>query len=246
MGTRVGVVLPYRATDDLISFVESNLDLRADLIFAGAQDGLADDELRELSSGVPPGSFVEFLSDGSMVYLTHECVAGNLGKHARRLLDDGCDAVMICCSMDYPELDAMERVITPSTVLKNAAQALLSEGGRLGVVQPIEEGKDFEIQHWQAFCRQNNLELVSVVASPDVPGAEQEGDEYMVKAVRQLVDQGAEVIALDCLAFTDTHHRLVAEATGKPTLRPMSLSANLIADAFLVTPADQPPVGDAD
>jgi protein AroM len=174
------------------------------------------------------------LSDGSTVYLTHDCVAGNLGKHARRLLDDGCDAVMICCTMDYPELDAIERVITPSTVLKNSALAILPEGGTLGVVQPLEDGKDFEIQHWQAFCRQHHLELLSVVAAPDVPGAEQESDEQMVATVGRLVDQGADVIALDCMAFTAKHHRLIAEATGKPTLRPMSLTASLISEAVLV------------
>ena len=233
MARRVGVVLPYRVSDNLVAFVEANLDLAAELEFAGSQDGFTDDELRELSKGNPPGSFVEILADGSTVFLTHEFVAENLGTHARRLLDEGCDAVMICCTMDYPELDAIERVITPSTVQKNAALAILPAGGTLGVVQPIEEGKDFEIQHWQAFCGRHDLGLFSVVASPEVPGAEQGDDEQLVEAVRSLVDQGADVIALDCMAFTDDHRRLVAEVTGKPTLRPMSLTASLIAEAFL-------------
>jgi len=246
MPKRIGVVLPYRITDDLVSFVESTLDLPANLEFAGAQDGLTDDELRELSRGVPPGSYAEILSDGSTVYLTHECVAGNLGKHAWSLLDDGCDAVMICCTMDYPELDAIERVITPSTVLKNSALAILPEGGTLGVVQPLEDGKNFEIQHWQAFCRQHHLELSSVVAAPDVPGAEEESDEHMVETVGQLVDQGADVIALDCMAFTAKHHRLIAEATAKPTLRPMSLTASLVEEAFLITATGKLPTDESD
>ncbi len=237
MPTRIGVVLPYRASDDLIAFVESTLDLSANLEFAGAQDGLTDDELSELSRGVPPGSYAEILSDGSTVYLTHDYVAGNLGKHARRLLDDGCDAVMICCTMDYPELDSIERVITPSTVLKNSALAILPEGGTLGVVQPLEDGKDFEIQHWRTFCRRNDFHLVSVVAAPDVPGAEQESDDQMVEAVRHLVGRGADIIALDCMAFTDKHYQLIAKATGKLVLRPMSLTASLITEAFLVTEA---------
>jgi protein AroM len=235
MSTRIGVVLPYRTTDDLISFVESNLDLPANLEFAGAQDGFADDELRELGKGIPPGSFVEILSDGSTVFLSHEFVAANLGTHARRLLDDGCDAVMICCSMDYPELDAIDRVITPSTVLKNAALAILPAGGTLGVVQPLEEGKEFEIQHWQAFCGRHGLGLVSVVAAPEVPGAEEADNELMVEAVRSLVDRGADVIALDCMAFTDAHRRLIVETNGKPTLRPMSLTGSLIAEGFLTS-----------
>jgi len=246
MPTRIGVVLPYRTSDDLIAFVESTLDLPADLEFAGAQDGLTDDKLRELSRGVPPGSYAEILTDGSTVYLTHDCVVGNLGKHARRLLDVGCDAVMICCTMDYPELEAIEGVITPSTVLKNTALAILPEGGTLGVVQPLEDGKDFEIKHWQAFCRQHHLGLLSVVAAPDVPGAEQESDEQMVEAVGHLVDQGVDVIALDCMAFTDKHHRLIAEATGKPTLRPMSMTASLIAEAFLVTATGKLPTDESD
>lgn len=233
MATRIGVVLPYRRTDDLIAFVGANLDLSADLEFAGAQDGFTDDELRELSEGNPPGSFVEIMEDGSAVFLTHEFVATNLGSHAERLLDDGCDAVMICCSMDYPELDAIDRVITPSTVLKNAALAILPVGGTLGVVQPLEEGKDFEIQHWQAFCRRNDFGLVSVVAAPELPGEEKADDQMIVEAVQSLVERGADVIALDCMAFTDDHRRLVAEATGKPTLRPMSLTGSLIEEAFL-------------
>jgi protein AroM len=233
MDTRIGVVLPYRATDDLIAFVRANLDLPANLEFAGAQDGFTDDELRKLSEGIPPGSFADVLADGTTVFLTHEFVAQNLETHARRLLEDGCDAVMICCSMDYPELDAIDRVITPSTVLKNAALAILPAGGTLGVVQPLEDGKDFEIQHWQAFCRRNDLGLVSVVAAPELPGEEAADDQMIVEAVRSLVDRGADVIALDCMSFTDEHRNLVAQATGNPTLRPMSLTGSLIAEAFL-------------
>jgi len=246
MEKRIGVVLPYRASDDLVSFVESNLHLPAQVEIIGAQDGLSDEELFDLSRGVPPGAYVEILSDGSTAYLTHDLVAENFGKQSRRLLEEGCDAVMICCTMDYPELDALDRVITPMTVLKSSALAILPSGGTLGVVQPIEESKDFEIQRWQAFCRDHDLGLVSVVAAPEVPGAEEESDEKMVEAVGRLVDQGADVIALDCMAFTAKHHRLIAEATGKPTLRPMSMTASLIAEAFLVSATGKLPTDEND
>jgi len=235
MPTRIGVVLPYRKTDELVEFVESHLSLPTQLEIVGAQDGLSDEDLLELSQGIPPGAYLEVLADGSTVYLTHDCVAENFGRQASRLLETGCDAVMICCTMDYPELDSLDRVITPMTVLKSAALAVMPDGGTLGVVQPIEESKDFEIQRWQAFCSQHDLGLVSVVAAPEVPGAEEESEEQMVEAVSRLVDQGAQAIVLDCMAFTDEHRRLIAEATGKPTLRPMSLTADLISDAFVVS-----------
>lgn len=242
MALRIGVVLPYRARDDLITFVESTLDLAADLEIVGAQDGLRDDDLRELGRDVPPGAYAEILADGSTVFLTHQCVAGNFAKQARRLLDEGCDAVMVCCTMDYPELDAMRRVVTPYTVLQHVALAMLTRGGTLGVMQPLETAKDFELERWRAFCESNDLELVSVVAAPDVPGAEEGSEDEMAASARSLANSGADVIVLDCMAYTDKHHALVAAAAGRPVLRPMSLTASLISEAFALNAAGIGPI----
>ena len=51
---KMGVLVPYRSDPEMIAFVEEHLDLEADLVVRGSQDGMSDEELRALSEGVEP------------------------------------------------------------------------------------------------------------------------------------------------------------------------------------------------
>ena len=118
---------------------------------------------------------------------------------------------------------------------KYAADASLGAGGTIGVIQPVEVAAEEEIQHWLVLGEQHGLRIVSTIAAPEVPGEEviASDDEY-VDATRSLLEQKADVIVLDCMAYTPHHRDLVAAASnGTPVLLAMQLTTEMVAHAYL-------------
>lgn len=233
MPKKIGVLLPYRMDNELVEFVKENLNLGAELAFRGAQDGMDDDQLRELGRGIAPNSYAEILGDGSTIFISRDTVVEGMRKQTENLLNDGCDAVMICCSLPWPELDSIKNVVTPNAILESSAVSISAKGGTIGVMQPIREAMDDEIQHWLALGKKHSLGIVSEFAAPQVPGeAAASTAEIFTQAAQSQAEKGAELIVLDCMAYTDAHRVLVARASGKPVLRAMSLTASVLAQAY--------------
>lgn len=231
--TTIGVLVPYRSDSEMIAFVEEHLDLEADLVVCGSQDGMSDDELRALSEGVESNSYAEILEDGSTVNITREVVLEGLQRQAQRLLEDGCDAVMICCTLPWDELDAMAGVVTPYTILEDTAATVAGESGAIGVMQPVEAAMEEEIQHWLALGERRGLEIHARYAAPQVPGEDVVfSDDQYAEVARSLASQDVDVIVMDCMAYTEHHRALVAEASGKPVLRAMQLTGTVVEHAY--------------
>ncbi|MYA86138.1 MAG: AroM family protein [Acidimicrobiaceae bacterium] len=231
--TTIGVLVPYRSDPEMIAFVEEHLDLEADLVVCGSQDGMSDDELRALSEGVEPNSYAEILEDGSTVNITREVVLEGLQRQAQRLLHDGCDAVMICCTLPWDELDAMAGVVTPYTILEDTAATVAGGSGAIGVMQPVEAAMEEEIQHWLALGERHGLEIHARYAAPQVPGEDVVfSDDQYAEVARSLAVQDVDVIVMDCMAYTEHHRAVVAEASGKPVLRAMQLTGMVVEHAY--------------
>lgn len=230
---KMGVLVPYRSDPEMIAFVEEHLDLEADLVVRGSQDGMSDEELRALSEGVEPNSYAEILEDGSTVNITREVVLEGMQSQARRLLDDGCEAVMICCTLPWTELDAMSDVVTPYTILEDTAATIAGSGGAIGVMQPVEAAMEEEIAHWLALGERRGLEIHARYAAPQVPGEDVVfSDDQYAEVARSLAAQDVDVIVMDCMAYTEHHREVVSEASGKPVLRAMQLTGMVVEHAY--------------
>ena len=124
------------------------------------------------------------------------------------------------------KLRATALIISSALSLASAeanAFALLPKGGTLGVVQPDGNTWDEEIKHWQAL----DVPVVSSIISPHENSLEE-----LAEATQGLVDQGADLIVLDCLAFTREHWQRVREVTAKPVLLPMSIMGKVLDEAY--------------
>ena len=231
--TRIGALVPYRSDPEMIGFVKEHLDLEAELVVRGSQDGMTDEELRTLSEGVEPNSYAEILDDGSTVNITRDVVLEGLQRQARSLLDDGCSAVIICCTLPWVELDAMQDVVTPYTILEDTAATIAGEGGAVGVMQPVEAAMEEELEHWLALGERRGLEIHARYAAPQVPGEEVVfSDDQYAEVARSLAAQDVDVIVMDCMAYTEHHRAVVAEASGKPVLRAMQLTGTVVEHAY--------------
>lgn len=229
---KIGVIVGFKVSDEIAEWVRENLEVPEDteVLVVGAQDGMSDEELRALSEGIEPGAYVDTLSDGTTIYLRKEDVVRNMRKKAHELRQQGVVASMICCTMEYSELEDIEDLLIPSKVVENAALALVPKGATIGVLNPLEETMDYEIQKWK---RLPDYKIVNLAAPAIVEGSpeaallsEEEfatAEQRPVEAAKKLVEQGAEVIVLDCMGFTKEHREKVSKATGKPVIQPQSL-----------------------
>lgn len=233
MSAQIGILLPYRMDEGLVEFASANLNINAELTFLGAQDGKSDDQLRELGKGIAPNSYAENLEDGSTVFITRETVVEGMKQQTGNLLEQGCDAVMVCCSLPWPELDGLANVLTPCAVLESCAVSIAPESGTIGIMQPIQEAMEDEIQHWLALGKQHSLGIVSEFAAPQVPGeAAASAEAIYTQAAQSMVAKGADIIVLDCMAYTEAHRALVASVSGVPVLRAMSLTASILQQGY--------------
>lgn len=220
---KVHIVLYSRSSGRSEEFIKSSLETSAELTICGALDGLSDEQLRAMAADpIATGAPVE-MEDGSWLYVAHEQIDRRARAVIEALKADGAETIMMCCTIPWHSLEDLPGVICPSLVLEANAVALLPKGGTLGVVQPLGDTKDEEIKHW----RDLGVPVVAATISPD----ENTLDE-LAGATEKLVEQGADLIVLDCLAFAREHWQRVRDTTGKPVLLPISILGKILDEAY--------------
>jgi protein AroM len=243
MMTKLGIILCYRLNAEREHYIRSSLETDAEMLIVGSQDGMSDAELRQMDTGEPT-SFAETLGDGSAVFLSEQTVTDHACKAAEKLKRQGASVAMIFDSFPLPGLRE-SGVITPSDLLEHAALSMRDQGS-IGVLQPIKEVMEREIQHWQAL----GVPLVHAYAPPLMQGSPDNAqveesirnapDEYLIQAALSLVEQGAEVIVLDCFGYGDHHRELVFGVTGKPVILPTSYIGVTLNSLYCLAAINQP------
>ncbi len=219
----VDIMLYSRFSQPISDFVKANLQTTAQLTIHGALDGLSDATLRQMeavpiSKGVP----VE-LHDGSYLYVDHDQIDHIARARIEQLQADGSETVMMCCTLPWPSLEDLSGVICPSPILEANAVALLPKGGTLGVIQPYEETCMAEIKHW----RELGVNVLAQTVS-----AHEASHQPLINGVNLLLEQGADLIVLDCLEFTIEHLQAIRQITNKPVILPMSLLGRILDEAY--------------
>ena len=220
-------------------FVTEALALPDDVevLVRGSQDHLSDEDLRALTDNVSLEVFADQLSDGTQVYLEKEDVVANMRVADAWLREQGCLATIVFCSNDYSELSDIPNVVLPSKLIINNTLAVVPKGATIGVLNPIEAVMDYEIQKWH-YLNDEGYTIINTNAAPVIPESpdfammsEEEiatAETRPVEAALELVEQGADVIVLDCMGFSAKNRLEVFEATGKPVLDPQGLSSRAL------------------
>ena len=220
---KVHIVLYSRCSERSAEFIKASLESTAELTISGALDGLSDEQLREMAADpIATGAPVE-LEDKSWLYVAHDQIDRRAREVIETLKAEGAETIMMCCTLPWHSLEDLPGVLCPSLVLEANAVALLPTGGTLGVVQPDGNTKDEEIKHWTDL----GVPVVAATISPQENTLEELAD-----ATGKLVEQGADLIVLDCLAFAREHWQRVREATSKPVLLPISILGKILDEAY--------------
>ena len=178
-----------------------------DLIERGALDDLSLDEIQALRPEPGELPLVSRLRDGTEVVIAEERLIPHLQRALERATADGASLAVILCTGEFNQLRPSIPVIYPDRVVAHVVEAILPVGV-LGVMLPHEGQMTMMYEKWSSPTRR----FVGTAISPYTERSE------LAEQARQLRDQQATLIVMDCMGFDTEMKRTVAAESGVPTI----------------------------
>ncbi len=204
------------ATERWKADVQAHMGLTMPVAYVGALDGLDQDALDALKPDQGEGDAPVQLPDGSTGWFD----IARIDQRCHDLMASRDDAItLMYCTAPWDQLAQCSNVLLPFRMLESTALNLMDRSGKLGVIQPYAETAEQEIQHWAEL----GVPVVSRVAA-----SENEDLSILQNAAMDLEAEGASVIVLDCLYFTQAHYQAVRDAVQCPVLMPNSLIGQML------------------
>ncbi|MBR8742119.1 AroM family protein [Nocardiopsis sp. MG754419] len=223
--TRLGVITIGQAprpdlTPEIIALAPD-----ATVVERGVLDGLtrAEIEARPIPSG--DHALTTRLADGTSVVLGESLVMERL-PDLLATLEREVDAVLLACTGAFPALEHTRPLFVPDRMIAFGAAALLGESGVLGVVCPLaEQREDTEAK----FARRlpSGTTVLTDVCSPYTGTSNDLAD-----AARRLAETGADLLALDCIGYTEDMRARAAAASGLPVVLARSVCVRLASEVL--------------
>ncbi|CAG9260264.1 AroM family protein [Paraburkholderia unamae] len=211
---------------DITPILDAHLPAALPRVHMGVLDGLTREAI-ETRYAPQPGNatLVSRLLDGSSVVIDKPAVRAVLQEKIDALAAQGCDVVLVLCTGEFHGLEGRAAwLIEPDRIVPPAAAALAGER-QVGIVVPLASQIDSEFRKWAGLHRAP----ICAAASP-YRNADETGE--LIAAARQLRDEGADLLILDCMGFVERHRQIVQEASGLPVILSNALIARLTAEVL--------------
>ncbi len=183
----------------------------AQLRVRGGLDGLEQAELDRLGRKQPRYPLMVRLLDKSSREVDMDELLPCLTRQAKALCEEGAQCVVLMCSGGFPEFALPVPLLRPASLLLSAA-GIVATRKRVGIISPIAAQRPAAAAYWG----ERGYTVRSAFASPFDP-----------QAVRTAADalraEDVDVIALDCMSFTDESLSIVRSRVSVPVLLPMRL-----------------------
>lgn len=186
----------------------------------GALDGLTAAEIEALAPVPGDETLTTRMRDGSSVVIGRAGILPRLQDQIDVLEAGGADVVLIVCTGEFPAFRHSRPLLLAGPLLTAGLSAIAGDSV-LGVICPLAE------QEQQSYEKFSHLEQKVKVAwaTPYQPGMT-----AVEEAARSLADDGAEILVLDCMGYTQAHREAAAAAAGRPVVLSRSVVARLTAE----------------
>ncbi|GAB3912543.1 hypothetical protein GCM10011575_45940 [Microlunatus endophyticus] len=202
------------------------------LVERGALDHLSPDQIAGLAPRAGERVLTTRLRDGSSVIIGHD-FADELVQQAIVAVESAdpdhqpaVDAVLLACTGEFPPLRHRTPLFHPDAMLTHAVGALARGMQCVGVICPLpEQMEETVIKFAPVADRDTQVEVRAATPYSDARAG-------LVEAGQELASAGAELIALDCIGYSDAMRRLVADTSGVPTVIGRAAAARLVGEAL--------------
>jgi protein AroM len=205
---------------DVTPEFEASLGIDAELVQAGALDGLSLEEAQQFAPKPGESLLVTRMRDGTETHVAERHILGRIQGCVDTLEAAGADLIVLFCTGEFPQLASRKLIVKPDVLMKRLIPGILPRGS-LGALLPSPEQAASMGRKWES----TGLELVFDAASP-YTGTEAD----FRAAARRLAAKGVDLIVLDCIGFTGEMKGIVQAESGKPVILPRTLLGRICGE----------------
>ncbi|EAA2222784.1 TPA: AroM family protein [Salmonella enterica subsp. enterica serovar Neukoelln] len=175
---------------------------------------------------VEPGDdpLLTLLNDNQIAHVSRQKVERDLQSVVEVLDNQGYDVIILMSTAAIKSMAARNSILLEPLRIIPPLVASIVDGHQVGVIVPVAELLAAQEKKWQLL----QMPPVYSLANP-VHGSEQQ----LIDAGQALLDQGADVIMLDCLGFHQRHRDILQQALDVPVLLSNVLIARLASELLV-------------
>ncbi|HAC7798596.1 AroM protein [Salmonella enterica subsp. enterica serovar Infantis] len=175
---------------------------------------------------VEPGDdpLLTLLNDNQIAHVSRQKVERDLQSVVEVLDNQGYDVIILKSTAAIKSMAARNSILLEPLRIIPPLVASIVDGHQVGVIVPVAELLAAQEKKWQVL----QMPPVYSLANP-VHGSEQQ----LIDAGQALLDQGADVIMLDCLGFHQRHRDILQQALDVPVLLSNVLIARLASELLV-------------
>ncbi|EBQ9883653.1 AroM family protein [Salmonella enterica] len=175
---------------------------------------------------VEPGDdpLLTLLNDNQIAHVSRQKVERDLQSVVEELDNQGYDVIILMSTAAIKSMAARNSILLEPLRIIPPLVASIVDGHQVGVIVPVAELLAAQEKKWQVL----QMPPVYSLANP-VHGSEQQ----LIDAGQALLDQGADVIMLDCLGFHQRHRDILQQALDVPVLLSNVLIARLASELLV-------------
>ncbi len=175
---------------------------------------------------VEPGDdpLLTLLNDNQIAHISRQKVERDLQSVVEVLDNQGYDVIILMSTAAIKSMAARNSILLEPLRIIPPLVASIVDGHQVGVIVPVAELLAAQEKKWQVL----QMPPVYSLANP-VHGSEQQ----LIDAGQALLDQGADVIMLDCLGFHQRHRDILQQALDVPVLLSNVLIARLASELLV-------------
>lgn len=213
---------------DITPILEQHLPARTACVHAGLLDGLTRAQVEQAyAPEAGEATLITRLLDGSSVVVSKARVLALMNLKIASLQARGCGFILLLCTGVFEGLQCEGAWLIEPDLIVSPAVAAIAGRRQVGIVVPLQSQVASEGHKWRGLA----VEPVYAVASPYAPEPD-----ALAQAARDLRDQGAQLLVMDCMGFVEAHRDIASRASGLPVILSNSLIARLSAELLSGTP----------
>lgn len=214
---RIGLVtIGQSPRVDLTPEMEPLLGEDCTIIEAGALDDLTSEEIARIAPEEGDVTYVSRLRSGEYAKMAKHKLLPLLQEKILKIEEEVSSTILVCTG-SFPSIGHNKPLLFPDKILKAVVQSVIGTG-TLGVMVPLMEQKESLVKKW------GETPVVVQSANPY-----QKDDDFVTPAIK-LKEQGASLIVLDCMGYTQEHKQIVKQHTGLPVILSRSIVARVAAE----------------
>lgn len=202
---------------DMIPFLEN-----IELVQRGALDHMTKKEIAAIAPKMDEYILVTRLNDGSSVHIAEKHILPRIQKHIDDFVAEGIDGILMLCTGEFPGFSCEKPLLYPQVLLQHFVSGIIGRQ-TLGVLSPDKSQIPQSTERW----KKNGVKKVIIGAATPYGLTKN-----VIEAAVQLKAEGAQLLVLDCIGYTQAMKREIQEATGIPVILPRTVAARTVAELF--------------